>query len=320
MELQITHTTTYRYAGPASQSHNELRLAPLTDTHQECIDSSITVTPAAKMFHFQSPGGRVDHFDLHVPHSELVIRADARVRTLLDDPFENMNLIADDWEEVTESFRAENCDWLIETPRVNYRDPALRTGIEELLIAAKRAAEYPSIASTLIALINIIHDRFPYSPGATHVHTALADLFHGVRAGVCQDHAHIMLAVCRSAGIPCRYVSGYLYTSHGLVSGDQMHAWVECLIPSNEHLRDQPRGDEGGSPAGWVWRGFDATNRIVAGKSFVKCHIGRDYTDAVPTKGIYTGYATTGLLVDVHVRQLVNGIPVEVDAPMLSLR
>ena len=320
MELQITHTTTYQYAGNSSQSHNELRLAPLTDAHQECIDASITVSPAAKMFHFQSPGGRVDHFDLHVPHSELVVRADARVRTLLDDPFENMNLIADDWSEVTAAFREENCDWLIETSRVNYRNPALKENIEELLIAAKRAAEYPSIASTLIALINIIHNRFPYSPGATHVHTALADLFHGVRAGVCQDHAHIMLAVCRSAGIPCRYVSGYLYTSHGLVSGDQMHAWVECLIPSNEHLRDQPRGDEGGSPAGWVWRGFDATNRIVAGKSFVKCHFGRDYTDAVPTKGIYTGYATTGLLVDVRVRQLLNGQPVDNQLQELSLR
>ena len=89
MELQITHTTTYRYAGPASQSHNELRLAPLTDAHQECIDASITVTPTAKMFHFQSPGGRVDHFDLHTPHSELVIRADSRVVTRLEDPFAN---------------------------------------------------------------------------------------------------------------------------------------------------------------------------------------------------------------------------------------
>ncbi len=92
------------------------------------------------------------------------------------------------------------------------------------------------------------------------------------RRGVCQDFAHVMLAACRVNGVPSRYVSGYVYPGDEGLRGDAaMHAWIECLLPSG------------------VWCGFDPTNNVLASEHHVKVHVGRDYADVVPTKGVYRG-------------------------------
>jgi transglutaminase-like putative cysteine protease len=105
------------------------------------------------------------------------------------------------------------------------------------------------------------------------------------RQGVCQDFAHIMIAIVRGLRIPCRYVSGYLY--HGdqqdRSSEGATHAWVEALLPG----------------LGWV--GFDPTNNLIAGYRHIRTAVGRDYADVPPTLGTMKGRAETELQVRVRV-------------------
>ena len=114
---------------------------------------------------------------------------------------------------------------------------------------------------------------FTYAPQQTHVHSPIDDALKA-RTGVCQDLAHIMIALCRGVGIPCRYVSGYLSPSAD--SSDRSaqgatHAWVEAFLPS----------------LGWV--GFDPTNDVMAGDRHVRVAVGRDYADVPPTQGCVPG-------------------------------
>ena len=131
-----------------------------------------------------------------------------------------------------------------------------------------------------------IYEYFDYKPKATKVDSPI-DLALATRTGVCQDFAHIMIALVRSKlRIPCRYVSGYLF--HGEHDMDRSitsatHAWVEALIP----------------PLGWV--GFDPTNWLVAGDRHIRTAIGRDYADVPPTHGIFRGRAASELTVAVRV-------------------
>jgi transglutaminase-like putative cysteine protease len=106
------------------------------------------------------------------------------------------------------------------------------------------------------------------------------------RQGVCQDFSHIMIAVVRNLGIPCRYVSGYLYHDqlhHDRSAEGATHAWVEALLPG----------------LGWV--GFDPTNGVIAGSRHIKTAIGRDYADVPPTIGTMKGRTETELQVRVRV-------------------
>ena len=133
-----------------------------------------------------------------------------------------------------------------------------------------------------------MYEHFDYKPKSTKVDSPI-DLALGTKAGVCQDFAHIMIALVRSKlRIPCRYVSGYLF--HGESDMDRSinsatHAWVEALLPQ----------------LGWV--GFDPTNWLVAGDRHIRTAIGRDYADVPPTHGIFRGRAASELTVAVRVRR-----------------
>ncbi len=113
---------------------------------------------------------------------------------------------------------------------------------------------------------------------------------HALKAGrgVCQDFAHVMIAICRQWGAPARYVSGYLFTDR--TAGDRSnpeatHAWVEVFLPT----------------LGWI--GVDPTNNILAGERHIVVATGRDYADVPPTRGVYKGEAENELTVTVSVRQ-----------------
>ena len=131
-----------------------------------------------------------------------------------------------------------------------------------------------------------MYEDFDYVPKSTKVDSPI-ELALGTKQGVCQDFAHIMLALVRSKlRIPCRYVSGYLF--HGHHDTDRSvhsatHAWVEALLPQ----------------LGWV--GFDPTNWLVACDRHIRTAIGRDYADVPPTHGIFRGRAGSELTVAVRV-------------------
>lgn len=129
-----------------------------------------------------------------------------------------------------------------------------------------------------------VHRSFDYVKKSTRVNSPIEDALQS-RQGVCQDFAHIMIALVRNAGIPCRYVSGYLYHSKesNSVADGATHAWIEALIPR----------------LGWV--GFDPTMNAIASAEHIRTAIGRDYADVPPTMGMMKGKAETQLQVRVRV-------------------
>ncbi len=150
------------------------------------------------------------------------------------------------------------------------------------------------------ALSEVIYAAFEYEPGVTEADSPI-DLALQQGRGVCQDFAHIMIAICREWGLPARYVSGYLFTdragaaergperaqerAHDRSDPDASHAWVEVFLPS---LR---------------WVGFDPTNNLMAGERHVCVAVGRDYADVPPSRGVFKGEAESQLAVGVSVRR-----------------
>ena len=125
--------------------------------------------------------------------------------------------------------------------------------------------------ATMHRLSDSIHRSFDYQPGTTSADSPIEHVLESGR-GVCQDFAHVMIAIARSWGVPSRYVSGYLHTT-GRPGAQTMatgsHAWVECRLPG----------------AGWV--GFDPTNAIFSDERHIRVATGRDYADVSPTRGAF---------------------------------
>jgi transglutaminase-like putative cysteine protease len=123
-----------------------------------------------------------------------------------------------------------------------------------------------------------VHASMIYEWGVTGVHTTASEALAGGR-GVCQDYAHIMLAVCRLLGVPARYVSGHLTGEGG------SHAWVEVLHP------------QAGRPGGWAAEGWDPTHNRRTGRDYLVVAVGRDYADAAPLWGTFEGDGVDSTLV-----------------------
>ena len=153
-----------------------------------------------------------------------------------------------------------------------------------------------SIHSFAKAVSDLIHQRFSYVKGATHVHSSIRDAL-SLSAGVCQDFAHVALGVLRARGIPARYVSGYMVPSDAaepqskleqVIGGQASHAWAEYLIPGED------------------WFGVDPTLGAPVGMRHVRVAYGRDYGDVAPVRGVYKGQAGQRLSVDVQVCPVVD--------------
>jgi len=302
VRLRIFHTTRYVYPIQASESHNEVRLMPLSDDDQTCLDFRLKLTPEARVFAYDLPSGRVHYFDTRLRHSELAIQAESLVITHRQNPFRFLPSggDAEDGEFYRrESVRQDYAEFLTGTDRVQ-----LYPEVDRIAAVARKQASGAGTVPFLMALTRQLYRVLAYAPGSTSVNTTILHVLEH-REGVCQDFAHLMLAICRRQGIPARYVSGYLYTGedhpaeqgdgtaagaskdpeapHGLVSGNAMHAWVECLLPDNR------------------WHGFDPTNNLLTNDYYVKVHTGRDYGDVPPVRGVYRGPFAHTLEVSVRV-------------------
>jgi transglutaminase-like putative cysteine protease len=146
--------------------------------------------------------------------------------------------------------------------RLTAADPAIRD------LAAAMAS--PDGLQTAERFCAYVHGALAYAHGATSVTTTAAEALAG-GSGVCQDSAHLMIALCRAAGLPARYVSGHLLGEGGT------HAWVEVVV-----------ADRAG---GALAVALDPCNGRPAGRDYVTVAIGRDYTDVAPTSGTYAGLA-----------------------------
>jgi transglutaminase-like putative cysteine protease len=272
MLLRITHETIYEYPAPVSDSYMEARLRPWSDADQGCAEYALRVEPEARVASVRTPSAWVEFFNVLAPHERLRLVSEALVIAQPRNPFERIDLRGG-WSRLREeSFRARFWEHL-QPPA----DPEVREAAQAMIREVK-AQTGDSAAAFVIEMARQIHDTFAYEPGATTVSTPLVEVL-AHRRGVCQDFSHLMLAVLQIAGIPARYVSGYLYVperplgaEHGSIATDgAMHAWVEAFLPGS----------------GWV--GVDPTHGLLADHHYIKVGVGHCYGDVPPTRGVYRG-------------------------------
>jgi transglutaminase-like putative cysteine protease len=128
-----------------------------------------------------------------------------------------------------------------------------------------------------------VYLNFEYIKGVTTVETTLDEVWK-LKAGVCQDFAHILMVMLRLLKIPARYVSGYICTHSSAMRGEgATHAWAEAYIPD------------------YGWLGIDPTNNCVANETHVRLAVGRSFPDCSPVKGVYKGSSGHKLEVSVSV-------------------
>ncbi len=269
MYYTIRHTTRFTYDTPISESVMEARMQPRSEMAQRCIHFGLSTTPASRVMMYQDHDGNiVHHFNIPGRHSRLTVTAQALVESHATKAIPEA-LEAGAWERL-EALTETREYWDAAAPSTFARPTPL---LDELArdIGIERGADDP--LATLKRIAREMYERFEYKPRSTRVDSPIDDALRD-RCGVCQDFTHIMTALVRRLGIPCRYVSGYLF--HQEDSSDRSadgatHAWVEALLPD----------------LGWV--GFDPTNNLLAGERHIRVAIGRDYADVPPTRGVYKG-------------------------------
>jgi transglutaminase-like putative cysteine protease len=252
-------------------------LFPLDDEQQEVKKHELVITlqPSVEIFtdYF---GNKVGIFSVIKPHTELTIRSMIEVTTQ-EAQLPDGEMAADiQWENLAatrEQFPymdfmlLENCE--------SYNQ------IFAVVSSLKNETITPfSIAENMSAFV---YNNFEYKKGITNVETKVDEIWK-LKAGVCQDFAHILLVMLRMVGIPARYVSGYICPkNHELRGEGATHAWVEAYIPFH----------------GWL--GFDPTNNCIASDRHVRLAIGRSFLDCTPVKGTYKGSSEHTLEVSVTI-------------------
>ncbi len=283
MHLRIHHRTTFTYAGKAHDSFNEVRLRPVDDDTQQCHEFKLCLTPTANARNYGDfYGNTVHYFEAPDDHRKLVIEAISTVETTpmaLRPPIPRVPI--EELERSTEremhaEFFGSSHYVPLDVELWREAQDALAEGRSDVWGDVRRLGEH-------------IYRRFAYKPKTTGVHTRANDVLK-LRMGVCQDFAHVHLGLCRSMGIPARYVSGYFFnTTRRPREVEASHAWIEAWVP------------------GYGWASFDPTHDRVADERYVKIAVGRDYADIRPVNGTYRGAPTRSLKVDVSVRETPAG-------------
>lgn len=268
MKISLRYVTHFRYAAPVWESHNSLRACPVDGDGQNLADYRLSVVPDVPVFTYTDNWGtRVDIFDVPQPHTELIVTAEASVDTSAPALPMSGPLAG------TADMGYIEGNWL-------YLQPTRHTGwFEDIKSSAKAAM---SASTDVVEIVNAVdktvRDNIEYRSGATEIGFDPTRIWtEGV--GVCQDFAHLTIAMLRSLGIAARYVSGYFYASDPTDSTSDdteeivvaTHAWVEIAVP------------------GWGWWAIDPTNGSPVGERHVKIGHGRDYDDVTPLRGVYYG-------------------------------
>ena len=284
MLLDIRHLTQYHYAAPVRESVIELWVQPQKGGRQRLISFELEIDPSVQLFSYADAfGNAVYHFDVPQPHERLTIQARSAVET---DPAEPIPLSLDlgEWDRLNSEFLRGECFDYLHPHGFARSIQALEAFIKDHGLDQMRAHD-PLTA--MRAVCETVYRALDYQHGISKADSPI-ELALVAGQGVCQDFAHIMIGICRSWGIPARYVSGYLFTdpTQGDRSDpDMTHAWVEVFLPS---LR---------------WVGFDPSNNVMTGERHVVVGIGRDYEDVPPSRGVYKGDADSVLTGAVSVRQ-----------------
>ena len=285
MRFEIRYRLAFEYENVVRHSHNELRACPLTDDRQLLLSYRVSSSPAARILGFTDYWGtRVDAYGVREPHVAIEVVAESAVETR-PQPIMVASPHVDELR--APSFTDEHAEFLASSAHT------------EIGATTKELAEQigqredGDVVTLVLAVHRRVHRALDYEPGATHIGVSPDEILHR-GAGVCQDYAHLAVALCRQLGVPARYVSGYFFASDDATGADaagdtasvQTHAWFEAAIPG----------------AGWL--ALDPTNAVPVGERHVVIGRGRDYDDVPPIRGTYAG--AVGATVDsgVEMRRL----------------
>ncbi len=270
-------------------------MQPRTDARQRCLSFSLDLSPRANVIMYRDFfGNAVHHFDIPGQHEVIEVGAQAVVEVL--PPLVARASEAGNWKEL-DARVAQGDYWEMLLPS-QYARP---TELLEKLRAALDLKRRGNPLELLQKLNMELYEFFEYAPNTTKVDSPIDEALES-RQGVCQDFAHIMIALVRQLKIPCRYVSGYLFhedSAKDRSPAGATHAWVEAYL----------------GELGWV--AFDPTNNLPGCERHIRVAIGRDYADVPPTRGVHKGEAGSELSVMVSVSPV--DAPEPADLPALRV-
>lgn len=264
MLLTVDHSTLYRYDQPVRAVMQSHRLTPARFDGQRVVSWTVSVAGGQMGGGFRDGAGDwVQGWTVKGPVSEVEVRVQGQIET-----FDLAGVLRGHRELVSP------IAYLRSTPA---------TEADDGLRALAKSAVQADALSYMHALAFAVAGAIAYRPGSTHSHTTAGEaLAQG--EGVCQDHAHALIACARLAGYPARYVSGYLFASEDGAPHEASHAWAEINLP------------------GYGWIGFDPANRCCPDARYIRLGSGLDAKEAAPIKGIARGLGTESLDVTVAVQ------------------
>ncbi len=308
MRYRVVHRSSYRYAAPVEGALHVAVARPRSFESpwrtQRLLDHSLTIEPEPDAVEeaVDAWGNHQSRFEVHRPHRKLAVTADSLVDIRSPPaPDAAQRDATPAWERVAAAAAAGRSP--AEQAVLEQALPTAYTAPSAPLVAYARESFRPGrpVAAAAVELCRRIFADFTYDPAATDLSTPVAEVF-AERAGVCQDFAHLNLAMLRGLGLPGRYVSGYIRTGNepggankpdaagggaeeGLIGSDASHAWLSVYT---------------GGEAGWL--DVDPTNEKVAGEEHLTLAWGRDYGDVSPLKGVLVGGGSHSIDVQVAVR------------------
>ncbi len=269
MRLTVHHATDYHFDPPTRGVVQSHRLTPSLFEGQQVISWEVKVDGAARGASFRDGAGDwIETVSLLGPVERMVIEVTGEVITA-------------DLSGVLRGHRET-------VPPLSYLRPTRATRPDRALIdLAEDAVAKIDLAAVLDrahALSAAVSDAIAYTPGETEHGTTAAEAL-ALGHGVCQDHAHALIACALSMDIPARYAVGYLFASEEDGAHEASHAWAELHVPD----------------LGWV--GFDPSNRSCPDERYIRLGSGADAEDAAPIRGVAQGSGHERLDVRVQVNQ-----------------
>ena len=285
MRFRTIHTTRFSYDLPAYESHNQLRLKPLNCESQRVLQFRLSSDPPASVLEYEDGFGNTVHsLSVYPPHNELSIVVESLVDRLPESQSQFPRVRFAEYLTDDDARSKEQYDFLHASQYVPFSERLRK------FFWSTRPDQREDVAQFVRRTVGYIRDQFHYEKGVTGVHSNLDDILK-TGCGVCQDFAHLTIGVLRLAGVPARYVSGYLapepvQSRKEPVNEMASHAWIEAALPN----------------AGWV--GFDPTHRGRVTERHLRVAIGRDYSDVPPLRGVYRSAGKRqSMSVELHINE-----------------
>lgn len=296
----VRHVTEYKYAAPVDLGAHIVHLRPRELPWQRIIANTLDVDPPTARVEEGTDyfGNLTTWMFLDTPHPSFRVTMEAAVDVRFPDPPPPRETLP--WESVAlAALRfGPATNWLEEGTAADFLfdSPMVPNTPEAREYAAPCFAPGRPILQGLLQLNTSIFKDFAFRTGVTDLSTSVSEVL-SLRAGVCQDFAHLMVASLRGLGLPARYVSGYIRTwpppgQARRRGADQSHAWVSVWL---------------GPRQGWV--DLDPTNGIVVRDEHVVLAWGRDYSDVSPVRGIILGGGSHGVSVSVDLEPIEESVP-----------